>query len=146
MSRQHSNNSTSNICRRCGKPLKDPLSQQIGLGPVCRLHDKNGNAGGPTLDMFGGADFTFAIKGPVVVIQDLNSGGRSVTNDLYNVLSAIESEVGSLKDRQLIYKDSFGVWDRVVIDEISGTPRIVSLRETSEQAAFKKALRLCEKD
>lgn len=117
------------------------MSQLVGYGPICRMHSKNSHVGGPTYDMFGGADFDFTTRESVIVIRDLNGGGRSVTNDLFNVVTSIEAQVGSLSGMTLIYRDSMGIWDQIIIDEKSGTPKIVPLNETSEEAALRKVLR-----
>lgn len=52
------------------------------------------------MDMFGGADYEYQVIGNVVVIIDLNQGGRSVTNDIENVLDSIGKDV-DLADKKL---------------------------------------------
>lgn len=67
------------------------------------------------MDIFGGADYEYNIVGNVVVIIDLNLGGRSVTNDIENVLESIGKDV-ELADKKIIYRDSCGVFDGVTLD------------------------------
>lgn len=67
------------------------------------------------MDIFGGADYDYQVIGNVVVIVDLNQGGRSVTNDIDNVLASIGKDV-DLADKKIIYQDSCGVFDGVTLD------------------------------
>lgn len=64
------------------------------------------------MDMFGGADFRFEVIAGVVVIYDLNQGGRSVTNDVENVLRVIGESV-PLEGKKIIYQDSSGIFDGI---------------------------------
>lgn len=51
---------------------------------------------------------------PYILIEDLNQGGMSVTNDMENVLQQIAKELKtSLDSTIIIYKDSDGVYDGV---------------------------------
>jgi len=60
------------------------------------------------------ADFTYTMSPDVIGIVDLDSGGRSVTNDIERVLRQIEYwHEGSIKDYRIMYRDSEGVWDGV---------------------------------
>lgn len=64
------------------------------------------------MDLFGGADFHFEVIGNVVVIYDLDRGGRSVTNDVENVLRVIGESV-TLEEKKIIYQDSCGIFDGI---------------------------------
>ncbi|MFK5893921.1 MAG: DUF6011 domain-containing protein [Pseudomonadota bacterium] len=103
------------VCRRCKRPLTDTLSIVLGVGPKCRILNKNEFAGNKTMDIFGNADFEYQMLNDVVVIYDLNLGGRSVTNDVHNVLESIEKDIGDFKGKRIIYRDSHGVFDGITI-------------------------------
>ncbi len=51
-------------------------------------------------------------KVPFIMIEDEDKGGRSVTNDIHNVVLAIakKEKVDPMKFT-IIYKDSMGNWD-----------------------------------
>lgn len=63
---------------------------------------------------------------PVLQIEDLDKGGRSVTNDIEEVLKDIQAELIDLSRAEntdplilgkiaVMYRDSMGAWDEVVI-------------------------------
>lgn len=63
---------------------------------------------------------------PVLQIQDLDKGGRSVTNDMEEVLKDVQAELIDLSRAEntdplilakigVMYRDSDGAWDEVVI-------------------------------
>ena len=64
------------------------------------------------------ADFDYQLQpGNLLVMQDLDMGGRSLTNDM----AAALQEVARLRDSSLagyvvIYRDSDGSWARVLLD------------------------------
>lgn len=101
-------------CRCCGKTLTDPISISLGFGPVCRANKKNKSLNERTLNMFAErAEYSYTIDGNIIAIEDLQ-GMKSVTNDIENVLRDIINENQLVLDEyQVIYKDSFGVWDGV---------------------------------
>jgi hypothetical protein len=60
------------------------------------------------------ADFTYSISGNVISIVDLNSGNRSVTNDVENVLRKIEHfHQAPSFGFKIMYRDSQGIWDGI---------------------------------
>ncbi|HEY0793934.1 MAG TPA: hypothetical protein VGD78_22925 [Chthoniobacterales bacterium] len=86
------------------------------------------------------ADFSYAVAGDVLKIWDLNLGNRSVTNDAENVLSKVEAAEGrSFAGFPILYRDSMGVWDRLIWD--GQEVRFIPLRETSERLAFERLLK-----
>lgn len=102
-------------CRRCQKPLSDPVSVDAGMGYVCRhllkdkdLNNKEGN-------LFP-CEYHWHTDeaNRLLFIEDLDSG-RTVTNDIKNVLDTIFTElpVGENRKWKIMYKDTFGVWDGV---------------------------------
>ena len=84
------------------------------------------------MDMFGASDYEYEIVGNVVVIYDLNQGGRSVTNDIDNVLATIGKSV-DLTDKKIIYRDSCGVFDGVTLD----AKRFYPINKKTLEAALK---------
>ena len=65
-----------------------------------------------TMNMFGGSDFDYEVIENVIVIYDLDHGGRSVTNNIQAVLDIVSSEV-SLHGKKIIYRDSQKVFDGI---------------------------------
>lgn len=60
------------------------------------------------------SDYTFKVSEGILIIQDLDMGRKSVTNDMVNVLSEIKSKIGNtIHDLDIIYRDSEGIWDGV---------------------------------
>lgn len=60
------------------------------------------------------SDYTWKVSQDVLHIEDLNSGGRTVTNDIENVVNEIYQVIGEkIKDYHIIYRDSEGMWDGV---------------------------------
>jgi hypothetical protein len=63
-----------------------------------------------------GADFSWMVAGekeaPFVLLVDLDSGGKSVTNDAENVVAALSTEL-DLDDVPVYYRDSAGSWDEL---------------------------------
>lgn len=85
----------------------------------------------------------------LLVIIDQDLGGRSVTNDLVNVLGDIIVKEGleSLAGVRVTYRDSEGDWCRVVLDAAGSYERVcgfgvrvtdeaVAVRHQREQAAL----------
>lgn len=74
------------------------------------------------------SDFTYEIHGNIIAIEDLDLGNKSVTNDIENVLCAIrfheENKHQGFKanfdfdNKRIIYKDSEGIWDEVIVSQI----------------------------
>jgi hypothetical protein len=66
----------------------------------------------------GGADFTIvggmAKEFTVLAIIDLDRGGKSVTNDIENVVQSLTSAGFLFPGKSLIYRDSMGNWDQVL--------------------------------
>lgn len=71
-----------------------------------------------TADIFGSkasASFDYEIIDGVVVIYDLDQG-VSVTNDAENVIAAVAQTVKDLHGRRVIYRDTDGIFDGMLID------------------------------
>ena len=117
------NNSITNVCAKCRRVLKNPISVERGYGPQCyegvlsyqREHKK------PFQDLADKSDFDYRIIGgsdPVLVITDLDRGGMSITNNAEAVISRIASEQGvdiRLLAMPIVYRDSSGIYDGITI-------------------------------
>lgn len=141
-------------CGKCGRPLKDQKSLERGFGPTCwgkmqaaREYDRR------TADEADKSDFTYHINtsgaNPVVVIEDLDRGGRSVTNNIQAVVEKTIRELGLPMERMdndycVVYRDSEGNYDGVFSDRM-GSMHIYSLQKVeparSEQDAVQAALK-----
>jgi hypothetical protein len=76
----------------------------------------------------------------VIALEDLDFGNRSVTNDMEWVIEQLHERVPDFDSYRLIYRDSMGIWDAVVI-LADGGHAIVSLgMEKSERVAVAKAV------
>ena len=79
-----------------------------------------------------------------IVDQDL--GGMSVTNDLENVLNLVATKVQrSLEDYDILYRDSTGTWDMVVVRKsLAGTftAEVIVGPRGPELAEFMRGLRM----
>lgn len=63
------------------------------------------------------SNFTYKIEGNILFIEDLNLGGKSVTNDIENVIESIGNELRptdiSINDLKVMYRDSDGTIDGI---------------------------------
>ena len=112
-------------CKKCHRRLSDPESIARGYGPVCygaNVVKKQKEHKKP----FGDADdshYEYRIDkavAPVLVIKDLNLGGKSVTNNIEAIIYKIAKETGSsleaISGMKIIYRDSDGYYDGVRIN------------------------------
>lgn len=70
----------------------------------------------------------------VLEIIDLDLGKMSVTNDIENVVMSIDLELDkafggnvSVGDYAVIYRDSTGAWDEVVLDDVGNFKKFAAL-------------------
>ncbi|WP_156465652.1 hypothetical protein [Methylobacterium sp. Leaf106] len=65
--------------------------------------------------------YTYDLHGDVVCVTDLNDG-RTVTNDAHAVVEDLVRDLGGLSGRTVIYRDTTGIWDELVVhkDRFSG--------------------------
>lgn len=86
------------------------------------------------------ADYTAKVIEDVLVIEDLDSGEISVTNDIENILCYEQEQTGhSWVNKHIIYKDSDENWDQVKWN--GRDVRFVSLSEgCMEEQSLSKAL------
>ena len=59
--------------------------------------------------------YSRAVHGNVIAIIDHDSG-RSVTNDADNVIADLVSRGFDLSRYHVIYKDTRGIWDQILVD------------------------------
>lgn len=127
-------------CKVCGKPLKGPLSMAVGIGPVCRIQLKFRIAADRSRNLFAqAADFTWGIRSGVVCIVDPDTGA-SVTNDVDSVLARISADGVDLHAHPVIYRDSMGIWDEIVMDDRGGFDGFLGINERGLDAAIAKIL------
>lgn len=61
------------------------------------------------------SDYRFKFIDDVLIIEDLNLGRMSVTNNAEDVISEIRTSTDrTLTEYFIIYKDSEGVWDQMI--------------------------------
>jgi hypothetical protein len=90
----------------------------------------------------GKSNYEWKTNGDLLQIVDLNLGGRSVTNDIENVINEIYQKIGEeIKKYKILYRDSEGVWDGV--NPIWGIKKCVEcnfyhLGETEFELAIEK--------
>ncbi len=121
------NNRSNSACSSCGKSLTDPVSVELGIGPVCRTQNKIRELEEKTINMFANRsryDWGITPDGKVLYITD-EGGLKSVTNDMENVLRDITETIAirDLKNLRIMYRDSIGIWDGV---RVSFTENLVT--------------------
>lgn len=88
------------------------------------------------------ADYRYSIEGMVIAIVELNEWGKSVANDLDNVLDEIQDQVGGLAGYAVVYCDRMGIWDGVRLER--GLARFYELGETAFERVAARLLHLLE--
>lgn len=66
----------------------------------------------------------------IISITDLDLGNMSVTNDVENVLIEISEQLpddNPLSENAVIYRDSCGFWDEIVLDQVGNFQRFAAL-------------------
>lgn len=131
-------------CGKCGRPLKDPKSVERGFGPTCWGEVSAGITRTAGAKGKSTADFTYHINRsaghPVLVIEDIDRGGTSVTNDIENVVADIAEEIGlNIYNMPVVYRDSTGRYDGVNAADLRGGI-FYSLGRENEQDAVLAAL------
>jgi hypothetical protein len=84
-------------------------------------------------------DYDYDIVKNVIIILDLNKGGKSVTNAIEWVLKEIKKDVGTFHGRKVIYRDSFGIYDGVLVDVDGNFKDFYSIKEKELDKALQKA-------
>lgn len=85
------------------------------------------------------AHFNYELVDDVVVIYDCDTGSHGITNDIQNVLSAVDEELRGIGYRRVIYRDSTQTFDGVdhIGQRFTG---FYPLNETVLEAALSKVL------
>jgi hypothetical protein len=65
------------------------------------------------------SQYHFKIDGDILAIVDDNVG-KSVTNDIENVLTDLVSALGDIRKYHIIYRDSMDQWDSIILDKEGG--------------------------
>lgn len=126
------------VCKVCGKPLTDPVSVALQMGPVCRMDSKNATHGQQNL-FFMRSNYSVNDKNAgVLIIYDNDRGGKSVTNDIENVLAELISSHGNIASYKIMYKDSQGVFDGVQVNAQGGFESFFPIHEFDEAKALQK--------
>lgn len=126
-------------CKVCHRPLTDLVSIALGVGPVCRVQGKQKEYDLRQSSLFE-SEYKWGIDRGTIWIKDLK-GVKSVTSDIENVLSkilkSVKNDTDSIKYR-IMYKDSYDIWDEVLIDNEGLFKGFSALTETDCTKAFDK--------
>lgn len=98
-------------CIICGRELTNAASIASGIGPECRIKHKNDDAGQANLFSIR-CRYDYRFTGNVLFIEDLG-GGKTVTNDIHNVLKEIIETEGDIDAWRILYRDSYGQFDGI---------------------------------
>lgn len=90
-------------------------------------------------NLFGTADFEYLLSdNGFMVIEDLDLNGASVTNDMHNVLASLVHSGYNLYGLKVIYKDSMGIYDAILIKPDHTMEGITSLNAKAPNEAFRR--------
>lgn len=90
-------------------------------------------------NLFGSSDFCILFENEgFLVFADMDLGNKSVTNDIVNVIKTLGSERPEMHSTKVIYRDSFGKFDAVIIDNNNQFQSFYSLNTDSLPEAMKK--------
>lgn len=105
-------------CAKCGRPLKNPKSMEHGYGPECWSKVTAGIKKERTDGSANRSDYAYHINSKhgqqALVIEDLDRGGMSVTNNIEAIIAEIADEIGtSIYQMPIVYRDSEGQYDGI---------------------------------
>jgi hypothetical protein len=83
--------------------------------------------------------YSRAVYGNVIAIID-HDGAKSVTNDAENVISDLARDL-DLTQYQVIYRDTRGIWDQILVDRTGRFAGYSSINERDLSAAITKVSR-----
>nr|DAL85241.1 MAG TPA: hypothetical protein [Caudoviricetes sp.] len=146
-------------CGRCNRVLKNPQAVEAGYGSVCyrktfgeRLPGKGhapstGKRETPPQNAAAAAHSDYdchlrTVDGRnIIIIEDLDAGGMSVTNNIEHVVPEAAERLGvNYCDAIIIYRDSDGTYDGVRASIGSGEMGFYHLGQRDETAAITAAL------
>lgn len=103
-------------CYCCGKPLSDPISVSLGIGPVCRAKIKINGMNDKNENLFSNRaiyDYNIDERRKIIAINDLGTVEKSVTNDIENVIADLINNGIDVNQYNIIYRDSMKIWDGI---------------------------------
>ncbi len=83
------------------------------------------------------ASYSYQVVGQVIAIIHHNEG-RSVTNDVQNVLADLKDAGVNLCASRVIYRDTLGTWDEILTDPRGNFGGFRSLNARTLEAALSK--------
>lgn len=86
------------------------------------------------------AQYSRAVHGNVIAIVD-HGGGKSVTNDAENVVADLIRQGFDLLEHRVIYKDTRGIWDQILVDRTGRFAGFSSIDERDLPAALARMTR-----
>ena len=86
------------------------------------------------------AVYSRTVNGNVIAIID-HDGPRSVTNDADNVIADLAAQGFDLSRYLVIYKDTRGIWDQLLVDRTGRFAGFSSINERDLSAALAKVTR-----
>ena len=106
----------SSFCRICGRKLRNPISVELGIGPVCRCQAK-GNKQGVFDFMHAQTEILKYERDNYILIRDIGfKSGFSVTNDAEYIVKQLYLDFDITDYTRIFYKDSEGEIDELVHD------------------------------
>ena len=85
------------------------------------------------------AIYSYTVHGNVIAIID-HEQGRSVTNDAENVIADLDANF-DLSKYQVIYRDTRGIWDQILVDRTGHFAGFSSINERGLPAALARVTR-----
>lgn len=86
------------------------------------------------------AVYSRTVHGTVIAITD-HGGGKSVTNDAENVIADLARQGFDLSKHPVIYQDTRGIWDQILVDRTGRFAGFSSINERDLGAALVKVTR-----
>ena len=84
--------------------------------------------------------YSHAIHGNVIAITD-HDQGRTVSNDAANIIDDLTRQGFDLSRYRVIYKDTRGIWDQILVDRTGHFGGFSSINERDLAAALGKVTR-----
>jgi hypothetical protein len=86
------------------------------------------------------AIYSYTVHGNVIAIID-HDEGKSVTNDAENVIDDLVRQGFDLAQYRVIYRDTRGIWDELLVDRTGHFAGFSSINERDLPAALAKLTR-----
>ena len=81
------------------------------------------------------ATYDLEVRGDLILLVDLCIG-RSITNDAEHVIEDLRQRCDLSRCRVILYRDTRGIWDRLLIDQHGRFGGFCTLNERSLEAAI----------